>query len=166
MFRTSNSRRRRWSSATHYSERSDHVPARSAAKHRETSGQMPKSPVWSGASTRSGQGRSGEATYTALAQRNQRRTAFELWPDIGRHCHPARLAQHWRLRFVAFVRTLPTRFLVLGVLGEFIIGRAFATRWLILLSQKVAAVAAENQIIEEIQILARGGPDESQTAGE
>ena len=33
---------------------------------------------------------------------------------------------------------------------------------LILLSQKVAAVAAENQIIEEIQILARGGPDESQ----
>src|ERR1700687_4623434 len=33
---------------------------------------------------------------------------------------------------------------------------------LVLLSQKVAAVAAENQIIEEIQILARGGPDESQ----
>src|SRR5438128_10456895 len=33
---------------------------------------------------------------------------------------------------------------------------------LILLSQKVAAVAAENQIIEGIQILAGGGPDESQ----
>ena len=33
---------------------------------------------------------------------------------------------------------------------------------LILLSQKVAAVVAENQIIEEIQILAHGGPDESQ----
>jgi hypothetical protein len=33
---------------------------------------------------------------------------------------------------------------------------------LVLLSQKVAAVGAENQIIEEIQILARGGPDESQ----
>src|SRR5260370_6812051 len=33
---------------------------------------------------------------------------------------------------------------------------------LILLSQKVAAVEAENQIIEGIQILARGGPDESQ----
>jgi hypothetical protein len=37
---------------------------------------------------------------------------------------------------------------------------------LVLLSQNVAAVAAENQISEEIQILARGGPDESQTAGE
>jgi hypothetical protein len=33
---------------------------------------------------------------------------------------------------------------------------------IILLSQKVAAVVAENQIIEEIQILACGGPDESQ----
>jgi hypothetical protein len=33
---------------------------------------------------------------------------------------------------------------------------------LVVLSQKVAAVAAENQIIEGIQILARGGPDESQ----
>jgi hypothetical protein len=30
-----------------------------------------------------------------------------------------------------------------------------------LLSHKVAAVEAENQIIEEIQILALGGPDES-----
>jgi hypothetical protein len=33
---------------------------------------------------------------------------------------------------------------------------------LVLLSQKVAAVEAENQIIEEIQILACGGPDGSQ----
>jgi hypothetical protein len=33
---------------------------------------------------------------------------------------------------------------------------------LVVLSQKVAAVATENQIIEEIRILARGGPDESQ----
>ena len=33
---------------------------------------------------------------------------------------------------------------------------------ILVLSQKVAAVAAENQIIEGIQILARGGPDESQ----
>jgi hypothetical protein len=34
---------------------------------------------------------------------------------------------------------------------------------LVLLSHKVAAVEAENQIIEEIQILARGGPDESRS---
>jgi hypothetical protein len=33
---------------------------------------------------------------------------------------------------------------------------------LILLSQKAAGVGSENQIIEEIQILADGGPDESQ----
>jgi hypothetical protein len=37
---------------------------------------------------------------------------------------------------------------------------------LVLLSHKVAAVAAENQLIEGIQILARGGPDESQAARE
>ena len=36
-------------------------------------------------------------------------------------------------------------------------------RFLILLSHKVAAVEAENQIIEEIQILALGGPDESRS---
>jgi predicted NBD/HSP70 family sugar kinase len=33
---------------------------------------------------------------------------------------------------------------------------------LILLSQKAAGVGPENQIIEGIQILAHGGPDESQ----
>ncbi len=40
--------------------------------------------------------------------------------------------------------------------------RSRAQADLVLLSQKVAAVVVENQIIEEIQILARGGPDESQ----
>jgi hypothetical protein len=38
-----------------------------------------------------------------------------------------------------------------------------AQRSLVLLSHKVAVVEAENQIIEEIQILARGGPDESRS---
>ncbi len=44
-----------------------------------------------------------------------------------------------------------------------LLGRPLAIhQTVIVLSQKVAAVAAENQIIEGIQILARGGPDESQ----
>jgi hypothetical protein len=34
---------------------------------------------------------------------------------------------------------------------------------LVLLSQKVAAVAVENQVIEEIQDLVCGGPDESRS---
>jgi len=48
---------------------------------------------------------------------------------------------------------------------EFVVNLVpFSVRALILLSQNVAAAAAENQIIEEIQILAHGGPDESQVA--
>jgi hypothetical protein len=35
------------------------------------------------------------------------------------------------------------------------------TLFLIVLSQTVAVIKAENQVIEEIQYLARGGPDES-----
>jgi hypothetical protein len=49
----------------------DHGYGKSTAKDRESSGQMPKSPVESGAQTRSGQGRSGEATDAALAQRRR-----------------------------------------------------------------------------------------------
>jgi hypothetical protein len=35
--------------------------------------------------------------------------------------------------------------------------------WLVVLSQTVAVIKAENQVIEEIQYLARGGPDESRS---
>jgi hypothetical protein len=34
---------------------------------------------------------------------------------------------------------------------------------LIVLSQTVAVIRAENQVIDEIQYLARGGPDESRS---
>jgi hypothetical protein len=37
------------------------------------------------------------------------------------------------------------------------------TRELVVLSQTVAVIRAENQVIEEIQYLARGGPDESRS---
>ena len=39
--------------------------------------------------------------------------------------------------------------------------KAISAPVLIVLSQTVAVIKAENQVIEEIQYLARGGPDES-----
>src|SRR5258708_29417230 len=49
-----------------------------------------------------------------------------------------------------------------STIGDPLEFRARHERRLVLLSQKVAADGPENQIIEEIQILAGGGPDESQ----
>src|SRR5260370_24454634 len=50
-----------------------------------------------------------------------------------------------------------------STIGDPLEFRARHERRLVLLSQKVAADGPENQIIQEIQILAGGGPDESQS---